>query len=180
MNNLKLIVENINQKKLDIALKQCEDYNIKENKYLINNFKGVIYSLKNDQVLAEEYFKKSHNLNEKFEDPLKNLYVINIKKKNYLEAINIAQKLINLNNKNDLFFYQVAYAYELNNDNLLNFHKWYKWKKISQKCKIIVFDRRGYKKKSLNSTTFKRLGKKNLEFINFKKVNISSSQLRKI
>ena len=86
MNNLKLIVENINQKKLDIALKQCEDYNIKENKYLINNFKGVIYSLKNDQVLAEEYFKKSHNLDEKFEDPLKNLYVINIKKKNYLEA----------------------------------------------------------------------------------------------
>ncbi len=65
-------------------------------------------------------------------------------------------------------------------DNLINFHKWHQSKKISQKCKIIVFDRHGYKKKSLNSITFKRLNDKNLEFIRFKKVNISSSQLRKI
>ena len=43
MDNLKLIVENINLKKLDLALKQCEDYNVEENKYLINNFIGVIY-----------------------------------------------------------------------------------------------------------------------------------------
>ena len=65
-------------------------------------------------------------------------------------------------------------------DNLINFHKWYKWKLISQKCKIIVFDRHGYKKKSLNSTTYKRLNRENLKFIEFEKVNISSSQLRKI
>ena len=45
-------------------------------------------------------------------------------------------------------------------DNLINFHKWHKWKKISKKCKIIVFDRHGYKKKSLNSLSFKRLNKK--------------------
>ena len=98
MDNLKLIVENINSNKLDLALKQCDDYNIKENKYLINNLIGVIYSLKNNQELAENYFKKSHELNEKFEDPLKNLYIINIRKKSYTEAINIAQKLCNLNN----------------------------------------------------------------------------------
>ena len=49
MNDLKLIVENINSNKLDLALKQCDDYNIKENKYLINNFIGVIYSLKKNQ-----------------------------------------------------------------------------------------------------------------------------------
>ena len=65
-------------------------------------------------------------------------------------------------------------------DNLINFHKWHNWEKISKKCKIVVFDRQGYKKKSLNSTTFKRLNKKNLKFIEFNKVNISSSQLRKI
>ena len=64
-------------------------------------------------------------------------------------------------------------------DNLIQFHKWDKWEKISEKCKIIVFDRHGYKKKSLNSTTFKRLNNKNLKFIEFNKVNISSSQLRK-
>ena len=65
-------------------------------------------------------------------------------------------------------------------DNLINFHKWYKWKTISQKCNIIVFDRHGYKKKSLNSMTFKRLNHNHLKFIEFNKVNISSSQLRKI
>ena len=65
-------------------------------------------------------------------------------------------------------------------DNLINFHKWYKSKLISQKCNIIVFDRHGYKKNSLKSKTFKQLGKDGLEFIEFNKVNISSSQLRKI
>ena len=47
-------------------------------------------------------------------------------------------------------------------------------------CKIIVFDRHGYKKKSLNSVSYKRLNGKSLKFIEFNKVNISSSQLRKI
>ena len=65
-------------------------------------------------------------------------------------------------------------------DNLINFHKWNQWKKISNKCNIVVFDRHGYKKKSLNSITYKRLSRKNLKFIEFKKVNISSSQLRNI
>ena len=65
-------------------------------------------------------------------------------------------------------------------DNLINFHKWYKWKTLSKKCKIIVFDRHGYKKKSLNSISYKRLNGKSLKFVKFNKVNISSSQLRKI
>ena len=77
------------------------------------------------------------------------------------------------NKDNEIYFLMGA-------DNLVNFHKWHKWEVISQKCNIIVFDRHGYKKKSLNSTTFKRLNKKNLKFIEFDKVNISSSQLRKI
>ena len=65
-------------------------------------------------------------------------------------------------------------------DNLIDFHKWHKWREISKKCDIIVFDRHGYKKKSLNSMTFKRLKNDKLKFIEFNKVNISSSQLRKI
>ena len=73
----------------------------------------------------------------------------------------------------DLYFIMGA-------DNLINFHRWHKWKLISQKCNILVFDRQGYKAKSLKSITFKRLNQKNLEFIKFKKVNISSSQLREI
>ena len=65
-------------------------------------------------------------------------------------------------------------------DNLIDFHRWYKWREISKKCYIIVFDRHGYKKKSLNSMTFKKLKNNKLKFIKFNKVNISSSQLRKI
>ena len=104
--------------------------------------------------------------------------VASIKVKFYEDKIesNKTFDLINYltkNNKNEIYFLMGA-------DNLINFHKWHKWKIISKKCNIIVFDRHGYKKKSLNSTTFKRLNKKNLKFIEFNKVNISSSQLRKI
>jgi len=97
----------------------------------------------------------------------------------FYENIIKSNKTVNLinyisrNKKNEIYFLMGA-------DNLIDFHKWYKWKSISQKCNIIVFDRHGYKKKSLNSTTFKRLNNKNLKFIEFDKVKISSSQLRKI
>ncbi len=157
MDNLKLIVENINSNKLDLALKQCDDYNIKENKYLINNFIGVIYSLKNNQELAENYFKKSHKLNEKFEDPLKNLYIINIRKKSYPEAINIAQKLCNLNNSNDLFFYQLAYAYELNSNNLLAIDNYEKCKNLNGKNKLKALNNIGniYLKNNKPKTSLK-------------------------
>ena len=77
------------------------------------------------------------------------------------------------NKKFEIFFIMGA-------DNLINFHKWYKWKSIIKKCSILVFDRRGYKTKSLKSITFKKTNNKSLTFVNFKKVNISSSQLRKI
>ena len=96
-------------------------------------------------------------------------YENTIKSNKTIDLINYISK----NKKYKIYFIMGA-------DNLINFHKWHKWKSISKKCNIIVFDRHGYKKKSLNSTTFKRLGAKNLKFIEFKKVNISSSQLRKI
>ena len=96
-------------------------------------------------------------------------YEDKIKSNKTIDLINYLTK----DKKNDIYFIMGA-------DNLIKFHKWDKWKKISEKCKIIVFDRHGYKRKSLNSTTFKRLNNKNLKFIEFNKVNISSSQLRKI
>jgi len=65
-------------------------------------------------------------------------------------------------------------------DNLINFHKWKNSNLISSICSILVFDRNGYKAKSLKSLGFKKYNKKSLEFIKFKKVNISSSKLRKI
>ena len=96
-------------------------------------------------------------------------YEDKIKSNKTIDLINYLTK----DKKNDIYFIMGA-------DNLIQFHKWAKWKKISEKCKIIVFDRHGYKRKSLNSMTFKRLNNKNLKFIKFNKVNISSSQLRKI
>ena len=89
------------------------------------------------------------------------------------KTIDLIRYIKRKNTISDLYFIMGA-------DNLINFHRWHKWKSISQKCNIIVFDRMGYKTKSLKSITFKRLNQKNLEFIKFKKVNISSSQLRKI
>ncbi len=65
-------------------------------------------------------------------------------------------------------------------DNLITFHKWKKWRDISKKCNILVFDRYPYKSKALKSIAFKQIDNKKLKFVNFKKVNISSSQLRKI
>ena len=95
----------------------------------------------------------------------------------YYEDLIKSNKTIDLINyllkgkKNEIYFIMGA-------DNLINFHKWDKWKTIAKKCIIVVFDRHGYKKKSLNSITFKRLGEKNFKFIEFNKVNITSSQLR--
>ena len=89
------------------------------------------------------------------------------------KTIDLISHIKRKNDTLDLYFIMGA-------DNLINFHRWHKWKSISQKCNILVFDRQGYKAKSLKSITFKRLNQKSLEFIKFKKVNISSSQLRKI
>ena len=65
-------------------------------------------------------------------------------------------------------------------DNLISFHKWKNWRKICKKCTILVFDRYKYKSKALKSLAFREIDKKKLRFITFRKVNISSSQLRKI
>ena len=104
--------------------------------------------------------------------------------KSYIK-VRFYEDLIKSNKTIDLINYllkdkKIEIYFMMGADNLINFHKWDKWKIIAKKCAIIVFDRHGYKKKSLNSRTFKRLNSENLKFIEFDKVNISSSQLRKI
>ena len=103
----------------------------------------------------------------------------NFIKVKFYEDITKSNKTIDLinylkkNKKLEIFFLMGA-------DNLINFHKWHKSELIAEKCNIIVFDRHGYKKNSLKSKTFRKLNNKTLRFVEFKKVNISSSQLRKI
>ena len=62
-------------------------------------------------------------------------YEDKIRSNKTIDLINFVTK----NKKNEIYLIMGA-------DNLVNFHKWYKWKTISQKCNIIVFDRHGYKK----------------------------------
>ena len=97
----------------------------------------------------------------------------------FYEKIIKSNKTINLINhlKKDK---SIEVYFLMGADNLINFHKWHQSKLISKKCNILVFDRHGYKKNSLKSKTFKQISKANLKFIEFNKVNISSSKLRKI
>ncbi len=93
-----------------------------------------------------------------------------IRSKNTIDLIRFLKKI---NTTLDIFFIMGA-------DNLIKFHKWKKWKEIVKLTKILVFDRQGYKSKSLNSVAARKIQKKRWEFIKLKKVNISSSQIRKI
>ena len=119
-------------------------------------------NLKNRMKFAKKLIGKNDYIKVKF-------YEEKIKSNRTIDLI----KHLNKGKKFEIYFIMGA-------DNLINFHKWYKWKSIIKDCNILVFDRQGYKAKSLKSVTFNGINKKNLTFINFKKVNISSSQLRKI
>ena len=132
-------------------------------------------------ITLKNPLKKKNNtsISERIQSCKKIIKLNNFIKIKFYENIIKSNKTIDLINylkkttKSEIYFLMGA-------DNLINFHKWHKWKTISKKCKIIVFDRHGYKKKSLNSVSYKRLNRKSLKFIEFNKVNISSSQLRKI
>ena len=76
------------------------------------------------------------------------------------------------NQKTKLFFLIGA-------DNLTKLHKWKNWKKIPKLAKIVIFPRQNYSIKSLSSIVSKKLNKKDLIYMNSKKINISSSLIRK-
>ena len=132
-------------------------------------------------ITLKNPLKKKNNtsISKRIQNCKKIIKLNNFIKIKFYENIIKSNKTIDLINylkrttKSEIYFLMGA-------DNLVNFHKWYKWKTISKKCKILVFDRHGYKRKSLNSVSYKRLNRKSLKFIEFNKVNISSSQLRKI
>ena len=67
----------------------------------------------------------------------------------------------------------------IGSDNLLKFQKWHNWKKIPKLAKIVVFPRENYSIKSLNPTAAQKLNKKDWIFIKSKKINISSTLIKK-
>jgi len=128
-----------------------------------NPFKDISKSnLKNRIQFAKKLIAKNDYIKIRF-------YEEKISSNRTIDLINYLKK----DKKYELYFIMGA-------DNLINFHKWHKWKSIVKKCNLLVFDRQGYKAKSLKSVTYNGVNKKRLSFIKFKKVNISSSQLRKV
>ena len=128
-----------------------------------NPFKDISKSnLKNRIQFAKKLIAKNDFIKIRF-------YEEKISSNRTIDLINYLKK----DKKYELYFIMGA-------DNLINFHKWHKWKSIVKKCNLLVFDRQGFKAKSLKSVTYNGVNKKRLSFIKFKKVNISSSQLRKV
>ena len=117
--------------------------------------------------------KERINLSKKMTEKEKKIFVKyyddKIKSINTFNLLNYIKKK---NQKTKLFFLIGA-------DNLSKFHKWKNWKKIPMLAKIAVFPRQNYSIKSLNSIASKKLSKKDLIYINSKKINISSSLIRK-
>jgi len=64
-------------------------------------------------------------------------------------------------------------------DNLPKLHKWNNWKKIPELAKIVVFPRGNHLSKRNKYIAAKSLKKKDIIYINSKKVSISSSLIRK-
>jgi len=92
-----------------------------------------------------------------------------IKSNNTFKLLNYIKKK---NKKKKIFFLIGA-------DNLIKFHKWNNWKKIPRLAKLAIFPRQNYSIKSSKSFAAKKLDKKDLIYIKSKKMNISSSLIRK-
>ena len=92
-----------------------------------------------------------------------------IKSKNTYDLLNYLKK----NNKSKKLFFLIGA------DNMINLHKWKNWQKIPKLAKIVVFARTGYSSRALKSIAAKRLNKKEWQYINSSKINISSSLIRK-
>ena len=140
------------------------------------NLSFIIWAITNQNPFK----KKTSNKLQKRIDHCKKII-----KNNKFIKVKYFEELIKSNKTTDLIDYLYKFkSYELyfiiGADNLIKFHKWHKWKNILKKSKLIVFDRHGYKKNSLNSKTYKSSSNKTVMFVEFNKVNISSSQLRKI
>jgi len=104
-----------------------------------------------------------------------------ITKKNKNISIKFFDKKIRSSNTYDLLRYlkknmKVNLFFLMGSDNLKNFNKWKKWRQIPKLAKIIVFPRKNF---SFNSVATKKLGKKNFIYIKSRKINISSSIIRK-
>jgi len=119
-------------------------------------------SLKLRMKLSKEITKKENKIFVQFLD----------NKIKSSDTFNLLNYIKNKEKKSELFFLLGA-------DSLIKFHKWKNWKKIPNLAKIVVFARQNYSLKAFNSIAAKKFKKKDWLYIPGKKVNISSSLIRK-
>ena len=119
-------------------------------------------SLKTRIYLSKEIVKKERKISVNFlEDK--------IKSKNTFNLLNFIKEK---NKKSNIFFL-------IGSDNLVQFHKWKKWEKIINLARLAIFPRKNYSMKSLNPIVLKKLNKSDFIYMNVKKINISSSLIKK-
>ena len=128
-----------------------------------NPFKGKpLFILKKRIQKCKKLTKKIKKIEVKFYDQiLRSSYTYDLIK--YLKK----------KNKNSNLFFIIG------SDNLVNLHKWKGYKYIINTTKVVVFSRKDFNAKSKKSVIVKTVKKNKIKFINNKKINISSSQIRK-
>ena len=89
-----------------------------------------------------------------------------------IDTFNLLKHIKSKQKKTKLYFLIGA-------DNLIKFHKWNNWKRIPELAKIVVFPRENCLFRKNKYIVSKGLKKSDLIYINSKKVNISSSLIRK-
>ena len=114
MSLLDEIVQNIKNKNFIHALKLCENNINDKNQHIIYNFKGVIFLSQNNFEQAEKYFLNSLKIKSTFVDPLKNLFILNDKKKNLKKILDYAEKLYQIKKIDPLFNFLLGYALQQN------------------------------------------------------------------
>ncbi len=114
--------------------------------------------------------KKSYILVKK----IRKIKILNLEKfLNSSKSINVVKYIKKNNHQKTLIFLIIG------SDTLVNFHKWKSAKQLTKLCKIVVFPRKGYDQKAKKSVIMRHLNRSNILFIRSKKINISSSNIRK-
>jgi len=136
----------------------------------------LIWAITKKNPLKQKPFlniKKRINLSKKIVRKEKKIFIKYFEDKiNSSNTYNLLNFIKKKNKKSQIFFLIGA-------DNLKKFHKWKNWEKIPKVAQIVVFPRKNYSIKSLNPIIYKILSKKDFIYIKSKKINISSSLIRK-
>ena len=124
--------------------------------------KEAFFNLNKRIKLSKNLTKKNKKITVRFLDNLaKSSRTIDILK--YLRKQNKNSKLFLINGS----------------DNPMNLHRWKSWKKIIKISTLVVYPRNRFQNKAKKSIISRYLGSKNAIFVKSKKINISSSKLKK-